>query len=146
MSRSAAFLTISLSAAMLTLAVAGSALAQSRDVKISGVGVRKCAEWNQWKESKSGEARAMTAEWAQGLVSGHNMYGRAGKDGVNTVVVDSTLLLPLLDAYCQKNPEQRIFVGLADIIQNLGGTKLNLTPKPATQDAPRPERKAERES
>lgn len=136
----------SLSALGIAFALTGSHWAEAADVRVSGMGVRKCAEWNQWKEENKGEVRAMTLEWAQGFISGHNIYARTGKDTINSVVIDSKLLAPLLDSYCLKNPEMRILSGVLGIIQNLGGSKVDLAPKTAPLDNPKPDAKLERNS
>jgi hypothetical protein len=125
----------------------GSALAQSKDVKLTGMGIRKCSEWLQWKESRNAESRAMVLEWAQGFISGHNVYARSA--GASPVVASVSVLIPLLDAYCQKNPEERILAGVVEITQNLGGAKINLAPKapPSTPPSnPRPEQKGRLDS
>lgn len=125
---------------------AGSALAQSKDVKLSGMGIRKCSEWLQWKESRNAESRAMVLEWAQGFISGHNVYARTG---ASPVVASVSVLIPLLDAYCQKNPEERILAGVVEITQNLGGAKINLAPKVLPSPPPpnpRPEQKGRLDS
>jgi hypothetical protein len=138
--------------AIVTLAPLGSAYAQSRDVKLSGMGTRKCSEWQQWKEGSNGEARATALEWAQGFIAAHNIYARSGTEPASSVVADTKVLVPLLDAYCQKNPESRLFLGVIGITQSLGGAKINLTPKtPASPSAPMPStpaplKKGERES
>ena len=125
MFRTAALLPVM---AMLLLALpAGSVQAQSKDVKLTGMGIRKCSEWLQWKESRNAESRAMVLEWAQGFISGHNVYARAGS--ASPVVASVNVLIPLLDAYCQKNSEERILAGVIEITQNLGGAKVNLAPK-----------------
>lgn len=123
--------------------------AVARDIRVSGMGVRKCAEWQQWKEEKKGELRAMTLEWAQGFIAGHNVYARIGTEPANSVVVDTKVLVPLLDSYCQKNPESRILSSVIEITQSLGGAKINLTPKapsPPNSPVPRKENKGELES
>ena len=117
------------------------ALAQPREVKLSGMGVRKCSEWRQWKESANHEMRAMTLEWTQGFIAGHNVYARTGTETVSPVIATATVLIPLLDSFCLKNPEQRILVGVIEITKNLGGTKVDLTPKTPPQRNPQPERK-----
>ncbi len=119
--------------------------AQTRDVKLSGMGIRKCSEWQQWKESRNTEARAMVLEWAQGFISGHNVYARTGT--ASPVIANASVLIPLLDSYCQKNPEDRILSGVIEITQSLGGAKVNLTPKtlPPPQN-PRPENKGKLDS
>lgn len=146
MSKLRAFLALSLRIIPLAILTFSGSFAQGKDIKISGMGIRKCSEWNQWKVAKSGEARAMTLEWAQGLISGHNLYSQAGKESSSAIVINSNLLVSLLDTYCEKNPEQRIFLGISDTIQNLGGAKLNLAPKPANQEGSTTDRKVERES
>ncbi|NJD35054.1 MAG: hypothetical protein FIA96_09525 [Betaproteobacteria bacterium] len=113
--------------------------AQSRDVKLSGMGVRKCSEWQQWKTAGNTESRAMALEWAQGFIAGHNVYGRTGT--ASPVVVSVSVLIPLLDSYCQKNPEERIVSGVIEITRNLGGAKVDLAPKAAPAPNPRPENK-----
>ena len=125
---------------------------QARDVKLSGMGIRKCSEWQQWKETGKGEARAMGLEWAQGFIAGHNVFARSGSEGASSVVADIKVLVPLLDTYCQKNPEDRLFLGVVSIIQSLGGANVNMAPKsPNAPSAPmpmtpRPNRKGEQES
>ena len=144
----------SLLAALLAatvLAPAGNAFAQTKDVKLSGIGVRKCSEWQKWKDDRNGEARATTLEWAQGFIAAHNIYARSGTGPASSVVADTKVLVPLLDAFCQKNPESRLFQGVIEITASLGGAKINLAPKAATPSAPMPsapvpEKKGERES
>lgn len=120
---------------------------EAADVRISGMGVRKCSEWTAWKESNNGEARATTLEWAQGFIAGHNIYARVGTGMAPSVVADTKILVTLLDSYCQKNPNERILNGVTEINQNLGGAKINLTPKaPPRPNMPRPDDKAPRES
>lgn len=127
-------------------------LAEARDVKLSGMGVRKCSEWQQWKEANNGEARATALEWAQGFIAGHNIYARSGNEPASSVVADSKVLVPLLDAYCQKHPDERLFQGVVGITQSLGGAKVNMEPKsPAAPSSPmpmnpRPSKKGEQES
>lgn len=114
----------------------------ARDVKVSGVGTRKCTEWQQWRTARNGEARATALEWAQGFISGHNVYSRGG---VNSIVADNKLLLPLIDNYCQRNAESPLFNAVVEITQNLGGARINMAPKATPQSAPRAN-KNERES
>jgi hypothetical protein len=123
----------------LTLALAAltlyAPLPFARDVKLAGMGVRKCSEWMQWKEARNGEARATALEWAQGFIAGHNVYARS----TSSVVADTKVLVPLLDAYCQKNPENRLFLGVIEINQSLGGAKVNMAPgAPDTPAMPMP--------
>jgi len=134
--------------ALLLLAVASAGTqAQTRDVKLSGMGIRKCSEWLQWKESRNTEARAMVLEWAQGFISGHNVYARAGTEMASPVIANASVLIPLLDSYCQKKPEDRILSGVVEITQSLGGAKVNLAPKtlPPPHN-PRPESKGKVDS
>ena len=132
--------------ALVLLAVAADGTeAQTRDVKLSGMGIRKCSEWLQWKESRNTEARAMVLEWAQGFISGHNVYARAGTETASPVIANASVLIPLLDSYCQKKPEDRILSGVIEITQSLGGAKVNLAPKTPPQN-PRPEAKGKLDS
>jgi hypothetical protein len=127
--------------------IAGTPLTMAADVRVSGMGVRKCAEWLQWKEAQNGEARAMTLEWAQGFIAGHNVYARSGNQAANSVVADDKVLVPLLDIYCQKNPDSRILNGVIEITQSLGGTKINLAPKaPPPRQHPLLDKKGEHDS
>lgn len=114
----------------------------SRDVKVSGVGTRKCTEWQQWREARNGEAQATALEWAQGFIAGHNIYSRSG---ANSIVADNKLLLPLIDNYCQHNAASPLFNAVVEITQNLGGARINMAPKATPQSAPRAN-KNERES
>ncbi len=142
--RSATLLATCVSATLLLTAFPASAQTppQTKDIRLSGIGMRKCSEWGEWKDKGNGEARATTVEWAQGFMAGHNLYARA-----NSVVADNKILLPLLDAYCDKNPTQRIFNGIIEITQSLGGAKVNITPKSTTpSENPRPDSKGPRES
>ena len=119
-----------------------------RDAKLAGMGVRKCSEWMQWKEARNGEARATALEWAQGFIAGHNVYAR----NASSVVANTNVLVPLLDAYCQKNPENRLFLGVIEINQSLGGAKVNASPNAPSAPAmpmpkaPRSDQKGEQES
>lgn len=121
--------------------------AWAKDVRLSGMGIRKCSEWSSWKTAQNGEARAMTVEWAQGFIAGHNVYARSN-EAQNSVVADAKTLATLLDNYCQKNPEERILSGVLDITQSLGGAKINLAPKTPAQPqlAPKPQVPGPRES
>ena len=135
---------------LLLAATSGSAFAQSRDVKLSGMGIRKCSEWQQWKETRNAESRAMVLEWAQGFIAGHNVYARTGN--ASPVVAGANVLIPLLDGYCQKNPDDRILSGVIEITRNLGGAKVDLRPKappapnPPSLPNPRPEQKGRLDS
>ena len=129
--------------ALATL-LAGEALAA--DVRVSGMGVRKCSEWTQWKDENKGEARALTLEWAQGFLAGHNVYARVNNQQVNSVVADVKVLSPLIDAYCQRNPQARILAAVIEIAQSLGGAKVNLAPKAPPAKNPEPDKGRERES
>ena len=131
----------SLALAVLLTALPATAQTQTKDIRMTGVGTRKCSEWVDWKTANNGEARATTIEWIQGFMSAHNLYARA-----NSVVADNKILLPLLDAYCEKNATQRIFNAAIEITQSLGGAKVNITPKPPTPENPRPDSKGPRES
>lgn len=123
-----------------------SAQAQSRDVKLSGMGIRKCSEWQQWKEAGNAESRAMVLEWAQGFIAGHNVYARTGTTAASPVVASVSVLIPLLDSYCQKNPGERILSGVIEIATSLGGAKVNVRPKAAPAPNPRPENKGRLDS
>lgn len=141
--------TLALLAPFPLATMADAALAQPRDVKLSGMGIRKCSEWQQWKESRNAESRAMVLEWAQGFISGHNVYARTGTDAASAVVANVSVLIPLLDSYCQKNPDERILSGVIEITRSLGGARVNLAPKapPSTPPAnPRPEQKGRLDS
>lgn len=120
--------------------------AQSRDVKLSGMGIRKCSEWQQWKAAGNAESRAMALEWAQGFIAGHNVYARTGTAAASPVVANVSVLIPLLDSYCEKNPEERILSGVIGITTSLGGAKVNVTPKAAPAPNPRPENKGRLDS
>lgn len=121
---------------------------QTRDIRLSGMGMRKCSEWLDWKEKGNGEARATTVEWAQGFFAGHNLFARVGRNPAPSVIADAKILLPLLDAYCEKNPAQRLFTGILEITQSLGGAKVNIAPKsPASpSENLRPDSRGPRES
>lgn len=131
---------------VLLLVSSGSEPALAREVKMSGMGIRKCSEWQRWKDERVGEARAMAVEWAQGFIAGHNVYARGGSEVANSVVADTKVLVPLLDNYCQKNPESRILSGVLEITQSLGGARVNLTPKGVSPQIIRPDPKTGRES
>lgn len=120
--------------------------AQSRDVKLSGMGIRKCSEWQQWKEAGNAESRAMVLEWTQGFIAGHNVYARSSTTAASPVVASVSVLIPLLDAYCQKNPGERILSGVIEITTSLGGAKVNIAPKAAPVPNPRPESKSRLDS
>jgi hypothetical protein len=111
-------------------------VASSKDVRISGMGLRKCAEWQQWKETRNGEARAMALEWAQGFIAGHNVYTRNDADAAGAVTADVKVLIPLIDSFCERNPESRILSVVIQITQNLGGAKVRVEPKAATPKTP----------
>lgn len=133
-------------ALVLMVASFESAQAQSRDVKLSGMGIRKCSEWQQWKETGNAESRAMVLEWAQGFIGGHNVYARTGTAAASPVVASVSVLIPLLDSYCQKNPGERILSGVIEITTSLGGAKVNLTPKMVPTPIQRPETKGRLDS
>ena len=137
-------------AGLLLAAPGGAAMAQSKEVTLSGMGIRKCAEWQRWKEAKDNDSRARALEWAQGFLAGHNIYARTGGGAATPVVASVTVLVPLLDASGQKNPDERILAGIAAITRELGGAKVDLAPKPAlppgATPAPRPESKGRQES
>jgi hypothetical protein len=121
--------------------------AKSRDIRVGGMGIRKCSEWLQWKEGQNGEARALSLEWAQGFIAGHNIYARqANNVPASSVVADTKVLVPLLDTYCQKYPDNRLLNGVIEITKSLGGAGVNFAPKPAPKPAPRPESKGPQES
>ncbi|WP_371325109.1 hypothetical protein VX159_06220 [Dechloromonas sp. ZY10] len=136
-----------LAALLLASGIFGPAAnAQSRDVRVGGLGIRKCVEWQQWKQQNNGEVRALALEWAAGFIAGHNVYGRNGGEPVNSVVAESAVLATLLDSYCQKNPEQRILSGVMEITQSLGGMKTQVAPKKPASPPPASENKVPRES
>lgn len=110
--------------AIVSLA-AGDALA-AKDVKISGAGVRKCSEWNNWKAERNGEARAIAVEWALGFVAGHNVYSR-GDSTQSLVNPNSKTVAALLDTYCQKRPDDRLLFSVLDMVKSLGGTGVDLS-------------------
>lgn len=139
--------TLASLALMLLLAFAPDVVqAQSRDIKLSGMGIRKCSEWLQWKESGNNESRAMVLEWTQGFIAGHNVYARTGTTAASPVVASVDVLIPLLDSYCQKNPAERILSGVMEITTSLGGAKVNLRPKAAPAPNPRPDNKGRLDS
>ena len=100
----ASLLFPALSLALLLAATEGGAQSPSRDVKLAGMGIRKCTEWQQWKDARNTESRVMVLEWAQGFIAGHNIYARSGSATASPVVAGVAVLIPLLDAYCLKNP------------------------------------------
>lgn len=128
-------------AVLLIAANCETALAQSKEIKLTGMGIRKCAEWQQWKEARNTESRAMALEWAQGFIAGHNVYARGGSAG--SVVASVSVLIPLLDAYCKGNPDERILAGVVEITRELGGSKVDLAPR-SPSPAPPPARKDEK--
>ena len=142
----ASLLFPALSLALLLAATEGGAQSPSRDVKLAGMGIRKCTEWQQWKDARNTESRAMVLEWAQGFIAGHNIYARSGSTTASPVVASVAVLIPLLDAYCLKNLEQRIFAGVVEITQSLGGAKVNVEPKATPPRAPQPEQKGRLDS
>ena len=131
-------------ATLLVLLTGGEAVAA--EVRVSGMGVRQCSEWTQWKDENKGEVRALTLEWAQGFMAGHNVYARVGNQQVNSVVADLKVLSPLIDAYCQRNPQARVLAAVIEITQGLGGAKVNLAPKAPPAKDPQPDKGRERES
>lgn len=116
------------------------------EVRVSGIGVRKCAEWSEWKTASNGQARATTLEWAQGFIAGHNVYAQVSSNNAPSVVADTKILVTLLDSFCEKNPDQRIVAGMIGITQSLGGAKPFQKPKAPAQPNPRPDDKSPRES
>jgi hypothetical protein len=112
------------------------------------MGIHKCSEWKQWKDAGNAESRAMVLEWTQGFIAGHNVYARTGTTAASPVVATVSVLIPLLDSYCQKNPGEPILSGVIEITTSLGGAKVNVTPKttPAPNPAPRPEGKGRLDS
>ncbi len=118
-----------LATALLLGQFAEPALAANWDVRIAGLGARPCSEWIDWKNTQKGELRAMALEWAQGFITGHNIYARANNASVNSVVADTRILVTLLDAYCQKAPESRILNGVVEVTKSLGGASVNVVPK-----------------
>lgn len=96
----------------------------AKDVKISGAGVRKCAEWNSWKVEKNGEARVVAVEWTLGFIAGHNVYSR-GDSTQSLVNPNAKTVASLLDTYCQKRPDDRLFFGALDIVRSLGGARVD---------------------
>ena len=109
----------------------------AKDAKVSGLGIQTCSTWTTWKVAKNGEARAMAIEWAHGFIAGHNIYGAALNEAQSSVVVDSKVLIALLDSFCEKYPQQRILSAVADIVQSLGGARINAAPKtPGASAAP----------
>ncbi len=140
---------LALVAALLVVIPVADAAPESKEVKLSGMGVRKCSDWLQWKEAQNLESRAMTLEWAQGFMAGHNVYARGAGGSSGSVVAGVAVLIPLLDAYCQKNPGERILAGVIEITKELGGTKVDLTPKSPAAPAnplPRKDEKGRQES
>jgi hypothetical protein len=122
------------------------ALAQAKDVKISGMGIRTCGEWQQWKEARNAESRAMVLEWALGFIAGHNVYARTGGTMASPVVASVSVLIPLLDAYCLKNPQERILSGVIEITQGMGGARITVSPKVAPPPNPSPEKRSQHDS
>jgi hypothetical protein len=100
----------------------------AKDARVSGVGVRKCTEWNEWKEQKKGEPRAVAVEWALGFVAGHNVYTRAETTPAQ-VSPNARTVATLLDSYCEKRVDDPLLLGVIDMVKNLGGSSVNLTPK-----------------
>lgn len=88
----------------------------------------------------------MALEWAQGFIAGHNVYARTGTTTASPVVASVSVLIPLLDSYCQKNPEDRILSGVVEITTSLGGAKVKLAPKAAPTPNPQPETKGRLDS
>lgn len=131
---------------LLLASTSGAVQAQSRDVKLSGMGIRKCSEWQQWKEASNAESRALALEWTQGFIAGHNVYARTGTAAASPVVASVSVLIPLLDSYCQKNPGERILSGVIEITTSLGGAKVNIAPKAAPAPNPQPENKGRLDS
>jgi hypothetical protein len=138
--------TVPALALALLAATIGNVQAQSRDVKLAGMGIRKCSEWQEWKAAGNAESRALALEWAQGFIAGHNVYARSGTTAASPVVASVSVLIPLLDSYCQKNPEERILSGVIEITTSLGGAKVNVTPKATPTPNPRPENKGRLDS
>lgn len=128
---------IASAASVLILALAfpapGAAQTSSPGVKISGMGLRKCAEWQEWKESRNGEARAMALEWTQGFIAGHNVYTRQNAEPVTSIVADVKVLIPLMDSFCERNPDSRILSVVIQITQSLGGAKVRVEPRAPAQ-------------
>ncbi|NJD25417.1 MAG: hypothetical protein FIB06_08410 [Betaproteobacteria bacterium] len=112
--------------------------AQSRDIRVSGVGKSRCSEWNAWKEGQKGQERATALEWAQGFIAGHNVYARVNNLPPNSVVADNRILIPLLDTYCQQYPDSLLLNGMIEIIKNLGGVAINVAPKAPARPNPAP--------
>ncbi len=140
---------LALVAALLVAMPVADAAPESKEVKLSGMGIRKCSDWLQWKETRNLESRAMALEWVQGFMAGHNVYARGAGTSGGSVVAGVAVLIPLLDAYCQKNPGERILAGVVEITKELGGTKVDLTPKspaPPTNSLPRKDDKGRQES
>jgi|SRR5687768_3282053 len=120
----------------LAFPATGNAQTPGPGVKISGMGLRKCAEWQEWKESRNGEARAMALEWAQGFIAGHNVYTRHNAEAVTSIVADVKVLIPLMDNFCERNPDSRILSVVIQITQSLGGAKVRVEPRAPAQKSP----------
>lgn len=104
-------------------------VAADREIKVSGVGVRKCAEWNRWKESRNGEARALMVDWTQGFLAGHNVFARLGWQGAAAVTASSGVILAMLDARCQASPDARLLEVVVQLAGGLGGARVELQSK-----------------
>lgn len=134
--------------AAVTLTLLTSATTAAREIDIEGIGIRKCSEWNSWKEEKNGEARAMAIQWAQGFLAGHNVYTSEVKGAPGPVPSKAAVLIPLMDSYCDSLPQTPIVAALINITKNLGGSRMTvlpetqLGPKPKAPLAPTPRRES----
>lgn len=114
---------------LLALGATGAAVSADREIKVSGLGVRTCAEWNRWKESRNGEARALMVEWTQGFLAGHNVFARLGWQGAAAVTASSGVILAILDARCQASPDARLLEVVVQLAGGLGGARVELQSK-----------------
>ncbi len=83
---------------LLLAATPGEVEAQSRDVKLSGMGIRKCSDWQQWKEAGNAESRAMALERTQGFIAAHKVYARTGTTAASPAADGLTAGAPRGDA------------------------------------------------
>jgi len=116
-------------AGLALLAASTAPLAQaSHDVKISGSGTTRCADWNAWKAEGNAERRGTAVQWVFGFVAGHNVYALRGHRSQQSLTPQAGTLETLIDRHCEAHPTARLVEAAVATVSGLGGASTQIKP------------------
>jgi len=102
--------------ASLLLVPGGFAADEKGQFAVRGAGLVTCSVYGQEREAQS-EAYLVIAAWMDGYITATNQYSPATYDSLSFETTE--LLAAVISEHCKKNPDERIFPVLKNLLEKL---------------------------